>query len=108
MSPANSRDLRAEFRARVEELIGRLQEHGVQFAETADRIAHYAAARADALSAAVGEPGFPEAVEAAAQNVALFAGIQAVDAADQADDAVRLAWIESIRFGLSLLAAAIA
>lgn len=48
-------------------------------------VAAYAAQRAAHLATIFGEPGFDEAVKAEIQNVALEAGIAAVDSADAAD-----------------------
>lgn len=52
---------------------------------TADKLAAYAAERSAQLAKFVGVPGFQEAVRVERDNVALEAGILAVQGADQAD-----------------------
>lgn len=53
--------------------------------DNVEHVARYAAERAAHLASIIGEPGYAEAVEIEVQNVALRAGISAVDSADAAD-----------------------
>lgn len=58
-----------------------LQETGVSLKASSAEVAVYAAGRAAFLSTIIGQPGFEQAVIAERDNVALFAGIAAVNQA---------------------------
>jgi hypothetical protein len=66
-----------------------LKETGVRVQASAAGIATFAAEQASALAGCVGLPGFDEAVKAATDNVALFAGIRAAREGDAADAKAR-------------------
>lgn len=66
-----------------------LKDTGVRVQATAAGVAAYAAEQASLLASCVGLPGFDEAVKAAADNVALFAGIRAAKEGDAADARAR-------------------
>jgi len=70
---------------------------GVSLGAAASELAEYAAHRADALSLAVGEPGFDQALEAERDNVALKAAAGAVEQADQVDSRVLATIARSLR-----------
>lgn len=58
---------------------------GVELKADLDGVRAYAAERMTHLSSCVGQPGYIEAVQAEAQNVAMEAAIRAIDQADSAD-----------------------
>lgn len=62
-----------------------LQETGAELDQAVDEVALYMADRTAHLSTLVGQPGFQEAVIAERDNVAMFAGLLAVDLADATD-----------------------
>ena len=61
-----------------------LAEISADLESTVDGVAAYAAQRMAVLATLVGQPGYEEAVIAERDNVAMFAGIGAVDTADAA------------------------
>ena len=63
-----------------------LKETGLQLQKSAHEVATYASLRSVHLAGAVGQKGFQEAVVAERDAVALYAGIQAVNNADAADN----------------------
>lgn len=66
-----------------------LAQGGIQLEKSTAEIAAYARDRSDALITAAGQPGYLEAVEAAADDVLLFAGGSAVRAASAYDREIR-------------------
>lgn len=71
--------------------------------DNAESVARYAAARAAHLAKIIGEPGYDEAVKAEIQNVALEAGIAAVDSADAADVRVVSLIEGALKIGIAAL-----
>lgn len=65
-----------------------LKETGLQLQKSAHEVAVYATMRSADLAKALGQKGFDEAVVAARDAVALYAGIRAVENADAADNRV--------------------
>lgn len=61
-----------------------VRETGVELTQGSKEVATYAAQRAVFLAGLVGRPGYQQAVIAERDNVALFAGISGVNAADGA------------------------
>jgi hypothetical protein len=66
-----------------------LRETGLQLDKSAHEVGVYAALRSNQLTRAVGQRGFQEAVVAERDAVALYAGIQAVEAADSHDERMK-------------------
>lgn len=64
------------------------QEQGRQLAANLDEVRDYARQRALHLATIVGQPGYETALKAEAHNVALRAGIAAVQAGDAADQRI--------------------
>lgn len=60
-------------------------EIGQGLKEDLTEVSEYAASRTQHLSAAISEPGFPEALRAERDNVALMAAMEGVDRADDLD-----------------------
>lgn len=85
-------------------VVNAAKETGVELATDASEIAAYAADRSRHLSSIVGQEGFREALIAERDNVALKAGIAAVDAAEAADRRI----LGVLEGGLSLGARALA
>lgn len=74
--------------------------------EARAELASYAAERAEALSLAVGEPGYDEALKAARDSLALKAGVVAVEQADDVDQHVLGLIGGALAFAARVLAAA--
>lgn len=66
-------------------LIEQLKATGSSLKDDLDSVRAYAAERMAHLATCVGQPGYLEAVEAEAQNVAMEAAARAIDQADAAD-----------------------
>lgn len=79
---------------------------GRTLSESSAALAQYAADQADLLALAVGEPNFEQAVIAARDNVALRAGIEATNAADQFDMKLAGFITGALRLGARALAVA--
>lgn len=62
-----------------------LRDTGVTLQKSTLEVAQYSEQRSLHLSAIAGQPGFEEALATEVRNVAQFAGLQAVNAADQTD-----------------------
>lgn len=71
----------AELRREAESL-------GKELGEAVEEAGAYAAERSKHLSLAVGEPGFAETLRVEVQNVALYAGLRAVEEADAVDERI--------------------
>lgn len=65
-----------------------LRDTGVTLQRTTLEVAQYSEQRSLHLSAIAGQPGFEEALATEVRNVAQFAGLQTVAAADQTDATV--------------------
>lgn len=76
-----------------------LKESGASLKVSAASIAAYTAERASTLALSIGQPGFSQALKAEKQNVLMFAALQAVDEADEADRRVQVV----LETGLRLL-----
>lgn len=88
----------------VEAFGGLLDDLGVGAEAARAELAEYAAERAAHLSAIVNEPGFPEAVRAERDNVALKAGILAAEVGDEVNQGL----LAALAGGLGFAARAIA
>lgn len=82
------------------------RETGRDLGSGSARLNAYAGERIEHLSRIAGEPGFEEAVRAEAHNIMLEAGMLAVEAADRADERVRLAVQATVRFAARVIYAA--
>ena len=67
-------------------------------------VASYAAQRAVDVSKLAGTPDFEGGVQAASDDVALYAGLRAVEAADAGDAALRGFLVDAVRIGAAALA----
>lgn len=94
-------DAKAELQALISDAIDDL---GLSASASLDYVAEYAAERANHLAAAVGEPGFMQAVEAEARNVSLRAAIAAVGVADETDER----FVRIVQGGLRIVAGLLA
>jgi len=82
------------------------EELGLELEGTARDLAVYAAERTAYLSTLVGQPGFEQAVVAERANVALRAGIAAIDSADAAQSRFLGVIQGALSIGAKALAAA--
>lgn len=101
-------DWRAILAAEVDTLTARLGEMGGAYQASLDEVRAYAAAKADELSRAAGQPGFATAAHAAALDIAGLAAITTVHAADALDAAAREAWVAGLASALRVTASVIA
>ena len=85
-------------------LQGVASETGHDLSESADRIRTTVAEQMAKLSLVVGEPGYDRAVKAARDNVALAAGLAAVEDADAADGRIIGVIQGALFFGAKTLA----
>jgi hypothetical protein len=68
------------------DLLSRMvKEQGVDMKRSGQEVAAYTAERATVLARSVGQPGYEQALEDEATNVALFAGIELLHQARAAD-----------------------
>jgi hypothetical protein len=75
-------DTKKQFRQLLEDAV---KETGVDIEESLDSLALFMSERALHLSTIVAEPGFPQAVRAERNRVALHAGLSVAHDADKAD-----------------------
>lgn len=69
----------------VDALSGAVDRMGISLETNMDELRTYAAERMLHLSTLIGQPGYQEALVAERDNVAMKAGLLAVDASDRAD-----------------------
>ena len=91
----------------VGELRAQAEEYGVSIGEAAEDVAAYAAVRTQALANAVGEPGFSDIVLAERDNVALRAGLRAVQEGEVLDARIDAALTFALRALAGLVAKAV-
>lgn len=71
--------------------------------EIPDEVAQFATKQAETLAMVLGHKSFPDAAKAAAQAVALYAGVSITDAADISDQRALSAIFTGMRVGIALL-----
>lgn len=86
----------AELRRQADEL-------GHELGEAVEDAAAYAAERTAHLSMAVGEPGFAETLIVERDNIAIYAGLQAVDQAEALDERMKQNLTVALNFGAKML-----
>lgn len=104
-TPAPVDPRRADFTRSAEYRIANLlKDTGKSAAKSVREIAEFTAERALALTMAAGEPGYEMILRAEADNVLLFAGLQAVEQADEADQRLFSVVRDVIKAGVLALA----
>lgn len=87
----------------IKELRRHANELGHELGEAVDDAAAYAAERTAHLALAVGEPGFAETLAVERDNIALYAGLQAVEQAEALDDRMKQNLTVALNFGAKML-----
>lgn len=96
MATKRANQLGAEVRSILTEIYGETKKIPAE-------VADYAAKQAELLVLSAAHPSFPDAAQAAAEAVALYAGIKAVRAGDAVDQRAYAAILGALRVGVALL-----
>jgi len=105
-TPAPTNPRRDDFvRSAEYRLSNLLKDTGKSLEKSAREVAEFIAERAALLVDVAGEPGFEQVLIAERDIVLLFAGLQAVAVADEADDRLRSVVRDVIKAGVLALAA---
>lgn len=87
----------------IAELRQEAEAFGAELGEAVEDAAAYAAERTKHLSLVVGEPGFAETLIVERDNIALFAGLQAVDRGEELDARMKKSLSVALKFASGLL-----